>query len=108
PTDNGYAAFAIVGAVDSTSVTITPSVTVGSRTAGVPYVITINQGDTYQLAATVLGNDLSGTLIQSQNPVAVFGANVAAYIPDHSVSAANSLVEQLWPLPDWGISFFTF
>ncbi len=107
PTDNGYAVFTIVGAVDSTSVTITPSVTAGSRTAGVPYVITLNQGDTYQLAVTVLGSDLSGTMIQSQNPVAVFSGNVAAYIPDHSVSAANSLVEMLWPLSDWGVTFYT-
>ncbi len=105
--DNGYSLFTIVGAVDSTSVTITPSVTVGSRTAGIPYVITLNSGDTYQLAATNMGDDLSGSTIASSNPVAVYGANVAAYMPTSVYQAANSLVEQLWPLCDWGLTFFT-
>src|SRR3990172_3549802 len=41
--------FAIVAPADATTVTITPSVTTGPRLAGIPYDITLNEGQTYQL-----------------------------------------------------------
>ena len=44
--------------------TITPSVTTGLRGAGVPYVLTMNQGETYLLQNTAPEpSDLSGTSI---------------------------------------------
>ncbi len=98
--------FLVVGTQNSTSVTINPVITVGARTAGVPYTVTLNQGDTYQLLAPTPGTDLSGSSINSDKPIAVFGACQIADIPV-SVGQGNYLVEQLWPLVDWGTDFFT-
>src|SRR5579871_1125143 len=73
--------FTVVAGQNGTSVTITPSVTVGARTAGVPYAISLNQGEAYQLEATNIGQDLSGTLISSSIPVGVWGAVNCVHIP---------------------------
>src|SRR5262249_58412172 len=88
---------AVVGTADGTVVTITPSVTVGSRTARVPYSITLNRGQTYQLLAQGLHEDLTGTHISSTQPVAVFGGSMIARVPFGFV-AADHLVDQLPPL----------
>src|SRR5207244_3188233 len=45
--------FGVVAQEDGTTVTITPAVTTGSRIGGVPYSITLNQGQTYLLQNTV-------------------------------------------------------
>src|SRR5438128_1398341 len=49
----------IVGTVNGTTVTITPVSTVGSHTGGVPYTITLNQGQTYELVQTAGTGDLT-------------------------------------------------
>ncbi len=41
--------FGVVATQDGTTVTIVPSVTTGAHVAGVPYAITLNQGQAYQL-----------------------------------------------------------
>src|SRR6185295_3077201 len=50
--------FEVVGTQNGTAVTITPSATVGPRAAGVPFTITLNQGDVYQLKGPLV--DLTG------------------------------------------------
>lgn len=97
----------IVGTQAGTVVTITPSVQAGARAAGVPYTITLNQGQTYQLRATgAFPADLSGTLISSTAPIAVFGGHQCANIPQGFV-ACDHIVEQLTPTTTWGKSFVT-
>jgi RHS repeat-associated protein len=98
--------FAIVGTVDGTRVTITPSVTTGSRNAGVPYTITLNRGQTYQLQNGTVGADLSGTIIESTHPISVFGANRCTRIPFGYV-AADLVMEQLPPVETWGTQFLS-
>jgi len=99
--------FGIVATQNTTTVTITPTVTVGGRTAGVPYNIVMNQGQTYQLRSTA-GDpaDLSGSLITSDKPIAVFGSHNCANIPRGFV-ACDYIVEQLPPTTTWGQSFVT-
>ncbi|MEY3274931.1 MAG: hypothetical protein RL153_196, partial [Verrucomicrobiota bacterium] len=98
--------FAIVGTVSNTVVQITPKVSSGSRTAGVPYSITLNPGDVYQLRATNDGpSDISGTLIASSQRVAVFGGHRCANIPDGNVWFCDYVVEQLPPVNTWGDDF---
>ncbi|WP_235908569.1 putative Ig domain-containing protein [Roseiconus nitratireducens] len=100
--------FAIVGTVDGTSVTVTPSVTTGARTAGVPYVVNLDEGQTYLLQNTGgEPSDLSGTVITSNRPVAVFGGHSAANIPAPAVGFADYLVEQLSPTTQWATDFIT-
>lgn len=97
--------FALVGTVNGTVVTITPSVTAGTRTVGVPYNITLNQGQTYLLRSTgAYPSDLSGSIISSTQPIAVFGSNKCANVP-HNHVACDHLVEQLPPTTAWGKQF---
>jgi RHS repeat-associated protein len=101
--------FGIVATENSTAVTITPAVTTGSHIAGVPYAITLNQGQTYLLQNTVptaLG-DLTGSRITSTKPVAVFGGHMAATIPAEVGCCADHLLEQLPPANSWGKRFAT-
>jgi len=99
--------FAIVAAEDATSVTITPSETTGTRTAGVPYTITMNEGQTYQLFnSDDAGTDLTGTIITSDKPISVFGSHTCANIPP-DINFCDHLVEQLPPPVSWGKEFVT-
>ncbi len=99
--------FLIVGTEDGTVVTITPTVTVGIRTAGVPYNITINQGETYLLRDTNgLPSDLTGTRISSTEPIGLFGGHQSANIPRGFISD-DHLVEMIPPMTSYGRRFVT-
>jgi len=99
--------FAIVATADATTVTITPAATTGNRLAGVPYTITLDQGQTYFLRNTgPAPNDLSGTVLTSDRPIAVFGGHQCANIPP-GFAACDYIVEQLPPVPTWGKTFVT-
>ncbi len=98
--------FGVVATENGTTVTITPSVTTGGRAAGVPYELTMNAGQTYQLRNTSFPGDLTGTVITSDKPVAVFGGHHCANVPA-GVFACDHLVEQLPSTDTWGQSFVT-
>ena len=93
---------AIVAADDGTVLTVTPSVTVGSRTAGIPYQVNLDALEVYQLA----GPDLTGTLIDSNKPISVFSGNQCANVPSRS-SFCDHLVEQMPPVETWGQTILT-
>lgn len=96
--------FGIAAAFDGTTVTITPNIAVGARAAGVPYNVSLNQGDAYQLFSP--SGDLTGSVVTSDKPVAVFGSNLCADIPNND-GACNYIVEQLPPVPAWGKNYLT-
>jgi len=99
--------FGVVATQDATTVTITPTVTTGARVAGVPYSILMNQGQTYQLInGDSYPADLSGSIIQSDKPIGVFGGHQCANIPQGFV-ACDHIVEQLPPTSTWGTAFVT-
>jgi hypothetical protein len=103
----GGSQFSVVGTADGTNVTIDPSETVGDHTAGTPYTVQLNQGQTYQLNDGAVPNgDLTGTDITSDKPVAVFGGNNCADVPS-GVFYCNILTEELPPVTAWGSSFVT-
>lgn len=91
----------VVATADGTTVTITPRVTVGARTAGVPFDINLDAGQTYQLGASP---DSSGSTITSNKPISVYGYSDCTNIPTSSV-ACDHIVEQLPPTSAWGTSF---
>jgi hypothetical protein len=100
--------FGVVGTQNATTITITPSVTTGVRMAGVPYNINLNQGEVYQLINIASAPaDLSGTVVTSNSPVAVFGGHNCANIPP-GFTACDHIVEEIPPLSTWGRSFVTF
>ncbi len=99
--------FGVVAPQDGTTVTITPSVTTNGHPAAVPYPVVLNKGQTYQLINEVDSSaDLSGTIVTSDKPVAVFGGHVCANIPAGQV-ACDHVVEQLPPTETWGQTFVT-
>jgi hypothetical protein len=100
--------FGVVAVADTTTVTVTPSVTVGTRAAGTPYTVTLNQGEAYQLRSSVTGpeGDLTGTIVESDKPVAVFGGVGAANIPINT-EAADHCFDQMPPVSAWGQRHYT-
>jgi IgGFc binding protein/Bacterial Ig-like domain (group 1) len=102
--------FSVVATQNDTEVTITPSVEggeLGTRPAGVPYTITLNQGQQYQLRASHSEQDLTGTTITSTAPVSVFGGDQCANIPSADYSACDFVVQQDVPDAAWGTSFLS-
>ncbi len=95
---------AVAAVVADTVITVTPSQTVGTRTAGVPYEVTLQPGDVYQLRAA--GQDVSGTRVQSDQPLGVFGSHRCAYVPA-GVEACDHLIEMLPATPIWRERVFT-
>jgi len=73
-----------------------------------PIEVTLARGEVLQLiphfdpSAT---SDLSGTLVQSTKPVAVFSGHNCSYVPDLTVKACNLLAEQMPPVSSWGTTF---
>ncbi len=98
--------FAIAGTSDATTVTITPRVTVGSHAAGVPYSISLNRLQTYQLQANTAGADLTGSLIVADKPVAVFSGHSCGNVPLEK-AACDHMIEQMPSVDTWGSSFIT-
>ncbi len=98
--------FAIVSPYDNNVVTITPkSATANGQSAGVPFNITLNQGQTY-LVKSSSTTDMSGSVIQSSLPVAVFAGAGCVNIPA-GFSACDMIVEQMPPLSAYGNEFVT-
>ncbi len=105
--------FWIVSPFDGTNVTITPKDnTSGGSGPASPIQVRMNKGDVYlvQGMAFDVSNDLTGSLIESDLPIAVFSGHVRAAIPkdfrnrNSSTTSRDHLVEQLAPVSAWGDS----
>jgi hypothetical protein len=106
----GNSEFAVVASQNHTTVTITPSVTggpLGERPAGVPFNVSLEAGEEYQLQAFVNPEDLTGTKVTSSAPVSVFGGQQCANVPNNGFVACDTMVEQNFPEATWGSSFLT-
>lgn len=110
--DRGPSMFMIIAPFDDTNVEITASVpTEGGRPAGVPWNITLNSYDAYQVLANSPNSstlyDLTGSIITSDKPIAVISGNQLALVPDE-VMAADYLIEMMPPVSTWGNTFNAF
>ena len=95
PADGGPEV-AVIATEDSTIVTFDiPGVTPN------PTVVTLNKRQAYLLIDTA---DMTGGVITSNKPVAVFSGNQCTYVPA-GVTACDHLVEQLLPTTSWGKLF---
>jgi hypothetical protein len=101
----GYSSeFAVVATADNTTVQITPSATANlwNHLGTNSYATNLNVGQTYQIKSSDDTNDVTGTWIASDKPVAVFaGANVG-FVPDANTRAGNPLVQEQLPVDSWG------
>jgi RHS repeat-associated protein len=97
--------FAVLAVENDTEVTITPTVPRGGNPPGTPFTITLQQGDVYQLADLTRDYDVTGSLIKSNKPVAVYGTNRGTNIPEYSLGAADYIIEQVPPISAWGTHY---
>ncbi|MEM6318329.1 MAG: PKD domain-containing protein [Bacteroidota bacterium] len=99
--------FVVVATEDDTEIMITPNAfTNGLRPPNVPFSITLNTGQIYQVQAN---GDLSGSSIRttSGQKIAVFsGAQQANVGVCQNPSADNQLYEQALPVDDWTALYY--
>lgn len=100
--ENG-SVISIVATQDNTVITINPKANVATRTAGVPYIVTLQTGDCYQLLSWG-SNDLTGTSIYSTKPIGVWSGTDLSFVPNN-IQYANPLMEQLLPFQRWKRNF---
>lgn len=101
----------IVATEDDTEIEITPStLTQGGNAAGVPFVVQLDEGQSYQIKVGEMGGDLTGTHIQGTEssgdcrPFAVFSGTSCVNIPQEC-SACDHVFEQNFPVETWGTEF---
>lgn len=111
--------FWVIAVQDSTNMTITPTATTSTGSpAGQPIKVLLNRGDVYLVTGImgIIGNDLTGSLIESELPIAVFSGHERTEIPNGArnrdpedpseflQTSRDHLVEQLPPVSAWGDS----
>ena len=102
--DINQSQFTIVSPYNNVDVIIIPSSgTEGGHSAGQPFYVTLNQGDVYQVQAYA-ADDLTGTLVESSLPIAMFAGNSCSTIPI-GTGYCDHIVEQLPPINTWGSNF---
>jgi hypothetical protein len=101
----------VVATEDGTEVEITPSVsTSAGNPAGVPFTVSLNAGDCYQVMAAS-GQDLTGSRVRgteasgSCRPFAVFSGAGCTNIPAGCI-ACDHIYEQNFPIEVWGTEYF--
>ena len=69
----------------------------GNHPAGVPFNITLNRGDVYQLRHGLDDKaDFTGTTVVGNKPIAVFGGDLCGEVP-YDVQFCDHMVEQMMP-----------
>ncbi len=103
----------VVATADDTEVEITPSVnTSGGRPAGVPFTVTLDAGQSYQVQSALAALDITGTTVKATStsgscrPFAVFGGSMCANVPN-ACPACDHIVEQMVPTDRWGQNYHT-
>jgi len=102
--------FMVIATEDSTKVEITPSAnTLGGNLANVPFIVTLQQGEVYQVQSAT---DLTGSKILSISNnnnickrIAVFGGSTFTELG--CVGSGDNLFEQMYPPNTWGKNFVT-
>lgn len=110
--------FAVAAFRDNTKITITPTAqTMGGVNPGEILKFTLNAGECVQIQGNVSSlssNDLTGSLITSDNQIAVFSGHKRSEVPHDFLyyddqsnphSSRDHLAEQMPPISTWGTNF---
>jgi hypothetical protein len=103
------AEFLVVAPFDGTTVTITPTASLLIPAPGtnappnVPFQITLTRGQGFRGEAVFSTADLTGTVIESNRPIAVLNGNLCTNIPTTTV-ACDHIFEVAHPVRSWGTS----
>lgn len=104
--------FLIVATEDDSEIEITPAVaTEGGDPAGVPFIVQLNRGESYQVKVQDDGADFMGTVINGTasngdcRPFAVFSGAGCTNIPTNCF-ACDHICEQNFPVDTWGTDFY--
>lgn len=97
--------FLIVAGEDDTEITITPSSrTRRGRSSGQPFNINLDTGQTYQVQGFMGSDDLTGSYVQGNKPIAVFAGAKWTQVPIYCPTRDN-LLEQMFPVSTYGRNF---
>ena len=103
----------VVSTKDDTQVEITPTATtLGGRPPGVPFIVDLDSGQTYQVQADNPQDDLTGTTVVGTDssgacrPFAVFSGVVCTNIPA-GCTACDHVFGQNLPRNVWGTTYFS-
>ncbi len=94
--------FCVVGTEDGTTVHIYPQARINGRLDTNPFTIVLDKGDVFFAQAWSRHQDVSGTEIVADHPVAVFGGIARTGIPPSEPDGRDHLVEQMLPVSNWG------
>jgi len=94
----------IAAAFNNTQLWITPSITIGARPAGVPYTITLQQGQSYHLFGAVQNTDMTGTRVSSNRPVQVIAGHSCGQVPV-GTGLCDIMFDTQAPIDTWGTQF---
>jgi hypothetical protein len=99
-----FSFFALMAVQNGTTVRVTPSAGAGLTfpPGGGPFQTNLQQGQIFQVTGATQTNDVTGTIVASDKPVAVFAGDFEAYVPDTNTQAGNPLVQEQIPVDDWG------
>jgi len=100
--------FLVIAPFDGTHVTITPAQTMRfppgtNAPPNVPFQITLNRGQGFRGEAVFSNGDLTGTLIESDRPIAMLNGNLCTNIPS-TTTACDHIFEVAHPVRAWGTS----
>ena len=115
---SSYSYFFVIAAdTGTTTVEITPSATTkGGKAANVPFLVTLQQGQIYNVLGTISGTsgvDLTGSRIRSLNNgsgckrIAVFCGSGKVTIGCPGTGTADNLYQQMYPTATWGKKYIT-
>ncbi len=105
--DSYTSQFAIVATAEGAIVTINPSTNANLATSSGgsysnSYRVALTNGQSYQVSSGTITNDVTGTWITSDNPIAVFAGAGNALVPYELTESGNPLVQEQLPVCSWG------
>ncbi len=100
-----FGAFVVVAPHDSCTIKITSPITIPGTNciANTPYTVNLDSGECYQIKATGIGLDLTGTIVEAANGTDVFSIYSGhSFLKLLSTNNRDPLYEVEYPINSWG------